>query len=136
MSNYLNFLTLIDGSYHEYIFLKNIAKFIVFSNTKILHFQIIEFLWVSSLIIVCLNYIIDTKSFLNAMLYAELFYFLLIVLYISSSSNYNKFDTVTLAFIFLVIAASESAIGLTLLVCIKKSYASSIYTDENNKLRG
>jgi NADH:ubiquinone oxidoreductase subunit K len=81
-------------------------------------------------------YFQEKRNFLNLMLYCEAFYFSLAMTFMFNINNNSRFVNETFALIFVIVAAAESAIGLSFLIFIKKSSIKTISLEFNNALRG
>lgn len=91
------------------------------------------FIIISSLL---MAYIMETESFLNSMLITELFYFFISLLFIFNSEITSNFIAELISLFFIILAAAESAVGLSLLVFLKKSSSNFLKIGVNNSLRG
>ncbi len=99
-------------------------------------FELYEYTTQSIIVYILLSYVIEPRSYLNPMLMAELFYFLVLILYILNGDAPSNYSSELLALTILIVSACESVIGLTFLITFKKKSLNSLYITENNKLRG
>jgi len=106
-------------------------------NFSILNcFLIINDFIYNLLFISIFSFIFERLNFLNAMIFVELFYFIIAFLFVCNLQNtFNYFGEV-IALIFIILAAAESVIGLSLLVFIKKALINNFNITTTNVLRG
>lgn len=82
------------------------------------------------------SFVFERLNFLNAMIFVELFYFVISFLFVLNLQNTFNYFGEAIALIFIILAAAESTIGLSLLVFTKKALINNFNITTTNVLRG